>query len=375
MVSLDTIVSILSFILNSVLLSGFIIPQAQKLKEIKDRIMKYKITYIPDAGLSFPQVNSMSESQRKDVTELQELLDIYRIRSNELSAVVRVFYVAIVLALGSLLIILIFGDQKIESRFINLSVSQLTVYLHAVLQIAILIWAIRTYATHPNQLQDARYLVKEMEINPYTLISALGLKLSLDSGKFGKGGQKKEDPLMIILSMNLRVTGFRFLYIVAGQDGKVYFVSFGPITAKTQLWRHLVAPNKFRESGEYNWIELGSFQFNLIKQQQALDVTFLVFLPFFKQEKLSPLVGQLRLDVYGKDSDQMHGAVSGGMGPIIMTQTLKDIIYRGEGTRIDDLKYTGDETKALKKIIDRFGGEIAKSRKIKQYSEINGNVI
>ena len=37
------ILSVASFVLNTILISGFIIPQVQKLKEIKDQIIRFNI--------------------------------------------------------------------------------------------------------------------------------------------------------------------------------------------------------------------------------------------------------------------------------------------------------------------------------------------
>jgi hypothetical protein len=55
--------------------------------------------------------------------------------------------------------------------------------------------------------------------------------------------------------------------------------------------------------------------------------------------------------------------------------TIEDIVYRGEGTRIYELKWVGKEDDVLKKIIDRFGQKIIKTSKIKQYESIEGNLV
>jgi|Deesub1362A_J573_1020465.scaffolds.fasta_scaffold02740_2 hypothetical protein len=363
MSNVEVIISIFSFVLNPVLLSGFIIPQVQKLKEIKDQILKFKLTYVPSSGLSPAEEKDLRERQRKEIEELHVLFDTYRVRSKELSSLVWIFFIAILVA--AVAIILIFARKNL----INYIVA-----VHAFLQLCILVWAIKVYAINPDRLQDAGYLVREMDINPHSLVSALDLRLSIDSGKPVGVEISPEDPLRINLSTKLRVFGFRFLYIIYGEMDKVYFISFGPITAKTQLWRHLLPPDKFWGGGEYNRIELGSFQFNLVEEEKRLSIIFLVFLPFFKHEQLSPLVAYQEVKIE-RESGRLLTGMSGGMWPISTMTTIEDIVYRGEGTRIYELKWVGKEDDVLKKIIDRFGQKIIKTSKIKQYESIEGNLV
>ena len=44
----SNIILIVSLLINPILLSGFIIPQAQKLKDIKDKLIKYDLKVVDD---------------------------------------------------------------------------------------------------------------------------------------------------------------------------------------------------------------------------------------------------------------------------------------------------------------------------------------
>jgi len=93
--STEFLVSVIAFISNSVLLSSFIIPQVQKLKEIKDKLVKFQITFVPHIGTMPSNLQQLREQQKKEIRLFQDLLDIYAIRSGELKKLVSCFCQAI----------------------------------------------------------------------------------------------------------------------------------------------------------------------------------------------------------------------------------------------------------------------------------------
>src|ERR1700730_16853589 len=102
------ILSVTSFILNTILISGFIIPQVQKLKEIKDQLIRFNIT-----SLLVPEDTDrkkLEAQHRDDVDRLHKLFDIYSIRSKELNKLVFVFYLSIGVAFFGLIFSKIFGN-------------------------------------------------------------------------------------------------------------------------------------------------------------------------------------------------------------------------------------------------------------------------
>lgn len=370
MISVESIIAILAFVLNSVLLSGFIIPQVQKLKEVKDQLIKHKITYVTRSGMSFGEERKLDEALSADVEDFHKLFYMYRIRSNELSSLVRIFYAVIGIAA------LAIAFTRFGGRPIELNWQDGFLMATALSQFGVLMWAIRTYAVSPDRLEDVSYLVRQMDVNPHALVSAMGLNLSIDSGKELAGKVTRQDPLSINLSMKLRVFGFRFFCMVSGRDGKVYYLCFGPVTPKVPFYRLLFPPDKLWPSGEYNYVALGSFQFNMIQQEQDVDITLLIFLPFFKQEKLSPMVGHGRFEVRGQNSQGIVTASSLGMSHMSTERLLRDITYRGESTKIYELGYVGeDPNDAIGKAIMKFGREFRRTRKIREYSSLTGSEI
>lgn len=361
--NIHLILSISAFVLNSILISGFIIPQVQKLKEIKDQLLRFKLTYVSDSKPISKEKNSLGEKQKKDINKLQNILDTYRIRSNELKNLVRIFYFAIGIVMAAIISILIFQ-----------SMSNIILISHALSQIIIFILAIKTYAVSPDRLQEADYLIKELDINPHALINALDLNLFIESGKDVFPMIHREYPLKINLTYKIRVWGFRFLFLVSGTNNEVYFLSFGPINSKTPSWRVLVPPDKFGGT-EYNWIEIGSFPFNLIEKKQKLNFTFLIFLPVFKYEELHPLITKTTFEVPGRDGEKILTGSSLGMWSIITSRTYKDVTYQGEGAKLYKVEVKKEDDKILNKVIKQFSAELRKAKTIKQYKDIKGSLI
>ena len=81
---MEQILSNMVFALNSVLLTGFIIPQVHKLKEIKDKLIKFDIASVDTKG------KKSEEEQKQNVETQQKWMDDYRKRSNELNKLEKV---------------------------------------------------------------------------------------------------------------------------------------------------------------------------------------------------------------------------------------------------------------------------------------------
>lgn len=358
------IISILSFVLNSVLLSGFIIPQVQKLKEIKDQLVKFKLTFVPKIGSIPPNIKSKEEKQNEEVVSLQNLLDIYRIRSKELELLIEKFRLAIWLAI-----------LAIVCAGVWLKYTNLVLVSHAFLQFVILLFAIKTYAVSPDRLQSVSYLVSELDINPHVLINALDLNISVDTGKSLFSRIKREDPLKINLTPKMRIWGFRFLLLISGKDDNTYYVSYGPITAKTQIWRHLVPPHELFKRTEYNRIEIGSFSFNLIEQGQKLDIKFLIFLPFFKHEESAPFIMEGIFEVRGKESETFTTSSSLGAWSITTTRTYGDIKFKGEGIELYKFNLLKKDSNILNKVVNKLYTDLIKTKTIKQFQSLEGKLL
>jgi len=360
------IISIVSFVLSSVLFSGFVIPQLQKLREIKDQLVDLGATWLPRSASREEVHRGFGDTERKQVDKLQALLDIYRIRARELTKLIWLFSAAVGAAILAVVTVLAFPRT-----------SDWTVSLHAIVQLGLLLTAVKTFPVRAGRIQEADYLVRELDFNPHSLTSALGLNVEIRSEKGLLELVKKEDFLNINLAFDLRIFGFRFLFVVSGDNERVYFVSFGPVTAKSPFWRHLVPPplSDVFPRGEYNRIEIGKFQFNLVKDRQELNLHLLVFLPFFKVEKLKPLVGTGSIEIFGSDSRETRREHTGVTG-VFQTAGVDDwITYRGEGTKLLELDVSEEEKTPVAQVVRKFRKEIIVTRKIKYYSDIEGRLL
>jgi len=360
------IISIVSFVLNSVLFSGFVIPQLQKLRQIKDQLVDLGIRWLPHSDSTEGVKRELRNRGQEQIVKLQGLLDIYRIRSKELSKLIWLFYFVVGAAILAVVIVLVFPRT-----------SDWTVPLHAIVQLGILLVAVKTFAVSPGRIQEADYLVRELCFNPHALQSALGLNIEIGSEKRLLELVKKEDFLNINLGFDIRVFGFRFLFVVSTENGRVYFVSFGPVTAKSPFWRHLVPPplSDVFLRGEYNRMEIGKFQFNLVEGPQELDLHLLVFLPFFKVEKLNPLMGTGSIRVLGRDARETLRESTGVSGISQSAGIDNSVTYRGEGTKLLELDVREDDKTAVAQVVRKFRREIIRTKKIKYYSDIEGRLL
>lgn len=350
------VVSITTFILNSIIFSGFIIPQSQKLKEIKDDLFKLKLTSTPEVRLGGRAV-ATRDQRKEEIENLQEKLDIYRVRSDELKELKGVFYFSILLAFVSLMaaaILVVFEAEEYNS---------LVLVAHGLGQLFILTFLVEIYISRPDRISDIGYLVRELSINPHSLINALRLQLHYSAGNLRPS---REDPLHIYLSTKLRAYGFRYFYAVADESlTKLHYVSFGPIDKEKMFSRRLIP------GGEQSEVKLGSFQFGMIGEPgQEAKVRLFIFLPIFRQENTHPFVA---------DQQQSVGVAlvssDGGMWPVRTDRKEEKISCRGKGVRIDSLEVDDGDSDIFLKAVNKYRAEFMKTRRIREYGDVSGNLL
>ena len=359
----ELLLSILAYVFNSILLSSFIIPQVQKLKEIKDKLVKFQMTFVPNAG-SVQDINACEEKQEDEIKQFQDLLDIYALRSCELRDLVYYFRIAIGIVILAILSVVKWPQS-----------TNLILVMHTLSQIAIFFIALRVYAVSPDRMQDIGYLVNRLDINPHILVNALDLKLYIDA----KGGLlarrvKREEPLIISAFPKIRVWGFRFLLIIANEQNRVFFVSFGPITSGTQIVRHLTPFQQFG-MGEFNRIELGRFPFNMIKEKQELKIFFLFFLPFYRGDTYNPYLTEGHYWAEGVASPNINIGSGTGTPSISTTVSYEDIEYQGVGVNIKTSVKLDAKSHVVNDVFKKYAREFERTKKIKQYQEIDGGLI
>jgi hypothetical protein len=354
----EAVTSVITFVLNSALFSSFIIPQVQKLKEIKDQLFQFKLAALPPRGTLMREAIESLDAPGKEAEQLQGLLDIYRVRSVELKATVNMFYGSVGLALVSLFLSFAWP----ASRDIVLTV-------HPILQLVIMLWALKSYSTDPDRMSSPLYLVRNCEINPHLVITAMGMSVTLSSGLPVNQRQTWEDPLNIDLSMKLRVYGFRFLLFVADDAGGVYYVSFGPVTSKTNILRHLLHPSL--GISEINSIRLGQFKFNQFAAGKTLTCHFLVFLPFFENEKLNPMWFTLNNQF---SRDRLTSAF-GGTGKVESDRVYRGITFSGAGESVKEVGVEDlprDNNPLINRVMRRYQTVFLRAAKIESVTDDDG---
>lgn len=380
MENLQLVISVASFVLNTVLFSGFIIPQVQKLKEIKDKLTKFKFTYVPVFGSMPANKSELDDKQKEEIESIQAIIDIYDIRSSELNPLIKLFYASIAAVFVSVVLIFVVNDAELCIKSSCVSWSAIITVLHLLVQLTILVKAINTYAVNPNNLRDISYLVQNMDINPHSLVNALGLSMSINSEKGILDRTNRDEPQTINLETQIRVYGYRFLLIVWNEEKNTFFTSFGPITQKTKgIWRHILPPNVLSSREEYNRIELGKFEFNLIEKPSDLKLTLLIFLPYKSNQEFPPMIGEARHEVYGIDSERYTSSSSLGMWQIESIVTYDKITCSGVGAELEEIEYSGDakdtNDKVLKAAIDKYKNELINCTEVKQYSSREGDLV
>ena len=354
----EAVTSVITFVLNSALFSSFIIPQVQKLKEIKDQLFQFKLASLPPPGTAMRAAIESLQTPGKEVEQLQGILDIYRVRSAELQATVNKFYLSV--SLAALALILAFACPK--SRDFVLTV-------HPVLQLAVTLWALKSYSTDPDRLSSPLYLVRNCEINPHLLITAMGMSITFSSGLPLTQRQTWEDPLNIDLNMKLRVYGFRFLFFVADNDGKVYYASFGPVTSKTTMLRQLLHPGT--GLNEISSFRLGSFQFNQFTPAKTLTGHFLLFLPFFEHEKLNPMLVTMGSE-FGREN---MIAATGGTGKVYSDSVYAGITFSGAGEKVKDVAiedFARNNNPVINRVMRKLRANFLLASKIETITDANG---
>lgn len=327
----------------------------QKLKEIKDQIIKHKLEYIPASGISPKESRDKRQIQDEDIEKLHTLFDIYRIRAGELRSLMSIWTLAILYFFVATIYLYLSSIGRI------LDYANFILITHLAFQLLFLWLAIKIFAIDPDKLQQAGYLVKNLGLHPHALVSALDLNLYIQRGKELFEKFDRNDPLEINLNIRLRAFGFRFLYMVSGKDKTIYYVAYGPVTERNSI-RYLL-PDVF-DNEEYNKIKLGSFKFNLIGAQEVEETLF-IFLPFFKDEQLSPMVQTRKITV-------PLGSIFGGTWSINTMRVYKDIQYSGEGLSLKYVKYSGNDP-IMKQILAKFSKDI-KSKKIIEISNTEGKL-
>ncbi|MDO8511835.1 MAG: hypothetical protein Q7S57_01065 [bacterium] len=332
----DIITILLSSAVNSVLFANFVIPQVQGLKRIKDKMTKFEIQFVEN---EFTARNKENEDKRSiQVNSIQNLLDIYDIRTRELKELVAIFRLSIELTILFTLIMWGWGTQE----WYGFSLSDMAIVTHLITQLCLLIWAIRIYAIKPGKLQDAEYMVKELGLHPHSLLNALELHVNLESQISKDDKVDSRTPLIIFLRLSLRIFGYRFMILVYDEQNKLYYLSTGPITHKSKIWRHFTDKFGIWNKGEFSEIEIGKIKLNLLQKPKDYTFVFLLFLPFFKKELTSPLYMRRILTL--PDGNLLSHSNVDRLNSI---DYFREIEYGGEGLRINNLRYVGPDNKSV----------------------------
>ena len=288
-----------------------------------------------------------------NIWEFRKILDIYRIRSEELKPLILLYITAVTLAAISMITIGIFKDLK-----------PIIIYSHLALQISILIVSIKTYALNPNKLRDISYLVRNLTINPHFLIESLNISPSLSP--ISKDNSTNIDTYELNLHFEFPIINFRFLFILSGDDNKVHFVSFGTVSKKLNFKKHIL-PFSDVFGGEFNRVELCNIPLKDFRITDRYNMHFLLFTGFYPKDQYNP---------YYSFSSSYHKLPDGVFDmsmdlPEIRGNVLFDgIKYGAIGDKINTIEVNGDDI--VSKVFNYYIVEFLRTKKIHSYVFIDG---
>jgi hypothetical protein len=285
---------------------------------------------------------------------LQAILDVYDLRFRELKPFYWLFLASIAVVLVTLLVTTWSRDW-----------AQTALSLNPVCQLMILLLSVHAYTVQPGRLSSAPYLVHACDINPHLLAEALKLGLHFRPCNPSFHVRTREEPLSIQLTFRFRVHGFRFVLIVADENGIARFVSFGPMTAQTKFFRHLLD----RSFGfqEMNDLEIGRCKLNAIRGR-ACTVSLLIFMPLFRDDELFPMFGSLRFEG-GTERDELVSGHS-GIAALRPDRVYRGVRFRGLGSKLTSFEVSSaaeEREEPIASVLERYRREIMKTRRLRQY--------
>lgn len=342
-----TIFLILSILLNPIIVTGILIPRIQKLMELRDSLIRHKLAQPEYVGSH--DISMKITSEKEEIFRIRDVLGQYTIRRKELRSILWILAISIFSMVIAIFLSYIFSGYSREIFF-----------FHLIVQLFILSLAIRLAAISADKIYDLRYLIRGLGMNPFDLIDALEITPSIEHGKFILFSNfSSDDPLIAGISSKINIWGYRFLF-AAYDNSKVYFASMGMLSPKATARTIILKPDRFFQ-GELNRIDLGKFCFHKIKGVKILNLVFLMFPDFYKNDERAPFSSQGTMEIY---SAQSRGIPFSYTLSKIESDTLFDNIkYRYErySMKITNIE---DQDDLISKIVDKYRNKITTSRKI-----------
>lgn len=342
------LVQIAASVVNPVLLTGFLIPQVQTLKEVRDKLIRYRFAHVSDRD------NHSAEQQVMEVREFDNILKAYAVRAKDVKRLAYLFFLSLLFIVISILLI-----AACPSHALAVGLS------HLLSQIGIAGGGLYAYAVQPDKLRKIDFLVHELDINPISIMNALEIDYSI-----GYAGQEpfpydRSAPLDIFMSPNLRLYGYRLFCVVHDSATNVYFVSWGLVSGKSKWYRHML-PDDEIFGGEVNRLSIGSLAFNrIVEKQKQLSFALFLFLPFYKTEVLNPFYSTVQMP-----TQEVAGSTLGS-NRISGFKRHKGILFRGKGEKLFSVEILNDED-FLCRLVGRYEKRIRTARKLQHWGSMDG---
>jgi len=353
----EALISFSLLVLNGALITGLLIPLATKLTEIRDSFTRFKLPFVPEAGVRRHEILEAENEQRPKRMELQDGLNTYSLLSWALRILIELLVLAVALTVLTILLCDLFQPA---GRLIGLA--------NAFSQLFIFGVAVRTRAPAPDKLSQVPYLIQHLEISPHSLFSAMKLEVLIQY--VGQSPQSRDNPLEIALTSELRVGGYRIAAFLASEDEKrLFWFCGGIIAGRSRIVRNIVKPDEFGVWDQCT-ITLGEFPFNLVVEKN-LQFRIYVFVPLWNMKAEHPLYGFGRISRISDDGVMMGH--SGGMFEVRYERKDVDVFYDSMGTHISNCRVTGDSIHH--KALVRFWDYIELSNKLVQLTDLQGTLL
>lgn len=340
---------ILSFFTITVIYSSFVVPQINELTKIRDAISK----------IPFPREKLFQEGSDEEYfsaleearTTLENYLVEYELKENRFRAIVAYLWSLI----------------AIDLFFIGVFFSIVSIIFWIFVgMIAFVFWfAVRAFISPTTRLRQIDWLARKAGLNPHNLWASMGVGYYLSNRKPMFHSNLPSDPVFILHTSKILLTGYRYFLQVKDEDGNAYFVAFGIFDGKH------TNRNLSPWSTDYEF-EIGNFPMNLLLEQNIkLNFKLYIFAPIYKNDTNYPFV----ISMFEDHTLSSRSAASMGRSYRELSKDEK-VSFRGVGSRIFTIEA---DDNSIGELDTELFGAIAKhfkATKSKQsYFNLDGKLI
>jgi len=354
-------------VLANALLLPFLLAPISTFREVKAELIRFRFS-AHDVELTGEEWIQQEARRAGEIDTLHHLFWKHQAAFKEYSSIRRAFF-SVMLAPVAAIAYSLFGGFSPPHWTPNWGV--LAPALLLVTEILALLIIGRTLAVPPRRLQSVPYLVMETDVNYHALIDHMRLNISFD---FLTDRPHSKDPQRIRLHTDIRVFGYRFLYLAYDAKGKVYVLSYGPIEPGPSEVVFVRPPGESPFTEKYFGVSLGEMSLRL-KEDAELYVRLYVFASPYAQEELTAPYSLGEQKFQGRQSTRIRAGGGGGYSNIRTIWTDPGVKFKASGTVMTSLSTTEETEPLIRNVIGVFSDRIMNSRRIVTEVDPDGGLI